>query len=252
MTVAVFFDYTCGYSNRARHWLDALEDAEIDWRPFSLLEQNSRDDGTPVFEQAQYADNPSLIALAVHEQVRAQGGDLHAYRRRMFAAWHEEPGRLSTQDIVDLGRDAGLRDFGRDAGFAALAAQHAEAAKLGVFGTPTLALGRRPGTAAVGGGQSAGCQRAGPAGVAAGDPAQRDRLMAAGFGLAVLVNLVQLVLRLLRLLAGVAGAAAGTAQRPQPRSDHLAVRRPPDRPACAPAGSAAAAAPMAGCAAAAC
>ncbi len=141
MTVAVFFDYTCGYSNRARHWLDALEDAEIDWRPFSLLEQNSRDDGTPVFEQAQYADNPSLIALAVHEQVRAQGGDLHAYRRRMFAAWHEEPGRLSTQDIVDLGRDAGLRDFGRDAGFAALAAQHAEAAKLGVFGTPTLALG---------------------------------------------------------------------------------------------------------------
>ncbi len=141
MTVGVFFDYTCGYSNRARHWLDALEDAELDWRPFSLLEQNSRDDGTPVFEQAQYADNPSLIALAVHEQVRAQGGDLHAYRRRMFTAWHEEPGRLSTQDIVDLGRDAGLRDFDRDAGFAALAVQHAEAAKLGVFGSPTLVLG---------------------------------------------------------------------------------------------------------------
>jgi predicted DsbA family dithiol-disulfide isomerase len=141
MTVEVFFDYTCGYSNRARHWLDAVEDAEIDWRPFSLLEQNSGDDGTPVFEQAQYADNPSLIALAVHEQVRAQGGDLHAYRRRMFTAWHEEPGRLSTQDIVDLGRDAGLRDFDREAGFAAVAAHHAEAAKLGVFGTPTLVLG---------------------------------------------------------------------------------------------------------------
>jgi hypothetical protein len=141
MTVGVFFDYTCGYSNRARLWLDALEDVEIDWRPFSLLEQNSGDDGTPVFAQAQYADNPSLIALAVHEQVRTQGGDLHAYRRRMFTAWHEEPGQLSTQDIVDLGRDAGLRDFDRDAGFSALAVRHAEAARLGVFGTPALVLG---------------------------------------------------------------------------------------------------------------
>jgi hypothetical protein len=141
MTVEVFFDYTCGYSNRARHWLDALEDIKIDWRTFSLLEQNSSDDRKPVFEQTEYADNPSLIALAVHEQVRAQGGDLHAYRRRMFTAWHEEPGRLSTQDIVDLGRDAGLRDFDRDAGLSALAASHAQAAELGVFGTPTLVLG---------------------------------------------------------------------------------------------------------------
>jgi hypothetical protein len=141
MTVGVFFDYTCGYSNRARHWLDALEDAEIDWRPFSLLEQNAGDGETPVFEQAEYADNPSLIALAVHEQVRARGGDLDAYRRRMYTAWHEEPGRLSTQDIVDLGRDAGLRDFDREAGFAAVAASHAQAAELGVFGTPTLVLG---------------------------------------------------------------------------------------------------------------
>ncbi len=92
MTVGVFFDYTCGYSNRVRHWLDALEDAELDWRPFSLLEQNSGDDGTPVFEQAQYADNPSLIALAVHEQVRAQGGDLDAYRRRCSPPGTRSPG----------------------------------------------------------------------------------------------------------------------------------------------------------------
>ena len=141
MTVGVFFDYTCGYSNRAWRWLDALEDPEIDWRPFSLLEQNAGDDGPPVFEQAEYADNPSLIALAVHEQVRVQGGDLRAYRQRMFAAWHEEPGRLSTSDIVDLGREAGLRHFDREAGFSALAVSHARAAELGVFGTPTLLLG---------------------------------------------------------------------------------------------------------------
>ena len=141
MTVAVFFDYTCGFSNHARHWLDALEGTEANWRPFSLLEQNARNGGTPVFHRAEYADNPSLIALAVHEQLRAQDGDLDAYRRRMFTAWHEEPGRLSTQDIIGFGRDAGLRDFDRDAGFTAAARQHADAARLGVFGTPTLVLG---------------------------------------------------------------------------------------------------------------
>ncbi len=140
MSVDVFFDYTCGYSNRARHWLDALEDAQLMWRPFSLLEQNARGDGSPVFDRSEYADNPSLIALAVHEQVRSQDGDLDAYRRRIFTAWHEEPGRLSTEDIVGLGRDAGLRDFDRAAGFAAVASEHAAAAKLGVFGTPTLVL----------------------------------------------------------------------------------------------------------------
>lgn len=140
MSVDVFFDYTCGFSNRGRHWLDGVEDAEIDWRPFSLLEQNSGDGGSPVFERAEHADNPSLIALAVHEQARAQGGDVDAYRRRMFTAWHEEPGRLSTQDMIGFGREVGLRDFDRDAGLAAVAAHHAQAAQLGVFGTPTLVL----------------------------------------------------------------------------------------------------------------
>ena len=140
MTIAVFFDYTCGFSNRARHWLDALEDADLVWTPFSLLEQNARNGGRSVFERAEYADNVSLIALAVHEQVDDQGGDVDAYRRRMFTAWHEEPGRLSTEDIVEFGRNAGLRDFDRDAGLSAAAAHHAEAAALGVFGTPTLAL----------------------------------------------------------------------------------------------------------------
>ncbi len=74
MSFDVFFDYTCGFSNRARHWLDALDSAELVWRPFSLLEQNARNGGAPVFDRAEYADNVSLIALAVHQQLRAQGG----------------------------------------------------------------------------------------------------------------------------------------------------------------------------------
>ncbi len=29
MTVAVFFDYTCGFSHRAQHWLDTVSAAEV-------------------------------------------------------------------------------------------------------------------------------------------------------------------------------------------------------------------------------
>jgi hypothetical protein len=136
MTVTVYFDYTCGFSDRARRWLDHLHDVDVTWRPFSLLELHRADDGPTVFQQHDLVDNVSLIALAVHEAVGADGGD--AYRRRMFTAWHDEPGRLSTEDIVGFGRDAGLRGFDRDAAFAALAADHADAAERGVFGTPTL------------------------------------------------------------------------------------------------------------------
>jgi predicted DsbA family dithiol-disulfide isomerase len=144
MSVEVFFDYTCGFSNRARHWLDGLPSAsgqQFRWRPFSLLQRNRGRDGDPVFDRAEYADNVSLVALAVHMAVLADGGDLDGYRRRMFTAWHEEPGRLSTTDIVGFGHAHGLGEFNRPAAFAALAAEHAHAHELGVFGTPTLVFG---------------------------------------------------------------------------------------------------------------
>jgi len=138
MRVDVFFDYTCGFSNRAHHWLEAVPDADVRWRPFSLLEQNRRDSGPPVFEEPGLGDNVSLVALAVHEAVRSEGGDVACYRRRMFAGWHDEPGRLSTQDIIGFGLACGLTHFDHDTAFAAVAADHAEAKQLGVFGTPTL------------------------------------------------------------------------------------------------------------------
>jgi len=138
--VEVFFDYACGFSNRARHWLDALDGVQVVWRPFSLLEQNRAGDGPPVFDRGALAENVSLIALAVHLAVGADGGNLDQYRRRMFTAWHEETGRLSTEDIVGFGRDAGMGGWDHDRAFAALAGEHAAAKQLGVFGTPTLVL----------------------------------------------------------------------------------------------------------------
>jgi len=141
MSVDVFFDYTCGFSNRAQHWIAAVSDADVRWRPFSLLEQNRDGSGPPVFEQPGLGENVSLVALAVHEAVRSEGGNVDGYRRRMFAGWHDEPGRLSTQDIIGFGLACGLTRFDHDTAFAAVAAEHAEASQWGVFGTPTLVFG---------------------------------------------------------------------------------------------------------------
>ncbi len=58
----------------------------------------------------------------------------------MFTAWHEETGRLSTEDIVGFGRDAGMGGWDHDRAFAALAGEHVAAMQLGVFGTPSLVL----------------------------------------------------------------------------------------------------------------
>ena len=138
----MFFDYTCGFSNRARHWLDALDGVQVVWRPFSLLEQNRVGDGPPVFDWGALAENVSLIALAVHLAVGADGGNLDQYRRRMFTAWHEETGRLSTEDIVGFGRDAGMGGWDHDRAFSALAGEHAAAKQLGVFGTRPWSLTR--------------------------------------------------------------------------------------------------------------
>ncbi len=143
-TVEVFFDFTCEFSNRVRHWLDALEGLEVVWRPFSLLEVNRHDDGDMVFARPEHADNVSLVALAVFEAVTAAGADAEQYRRQMFSAWHDEHdryGRLSPEQIVGFGKAAGLAAFDRDAAFARLGAEHAAGAALGVFGTPTLVFG---------------------------------------------------------------------------------------------------------------
>lgn len=85
MSVVISFDSTCRFANRVHLW---LRDADVDaqWRPFSLLEAKRDDDGRPVWECEEYADNISLLMLAGHELVQAAGGDAGRYRARVFAA----------------------------------------------------------------------------------------------------------------------------------------------------------------------
>ncbi len=146
--VEVFFDFTCEFSNRARHWLDELPGLKVVWRPFSLLEVNRHDDAGPVFSRPEYADNVSLVALAVFEAVREAGGDIDGYRRQMFTAWHDEHdryGRLTSADIVGFAESAGLENFHYETAIARVAAEHAAGRALGVFGTPTFFFGEHEG-----------------------------------------------------------------------------------------------------------
>lgn len=138
----VFFDYTCPFAYRAHQWLD-LVDAVVVWRPFSLLEQNYRGDGPPVWRLAERADDISLLLFAGHEWVLAEGGDLNRYRHETFAAWHDYATRLGIGDVIELasaaaatGGEAGLRQH-----FFAAEAEHEVARQLGVFGSPTLVFG---------------------------------------------------------------------------------------------------------------
>lgn len=86
----IYFDFT----SRLHLWLRDLA-VPADWRPFSLLEAKRDDDGPPVWERDEHADNISLLMLAGHELVGDAGGDADRYRSQVFAAWHGSDQRLT-------------------------------------------------------------------------------------------------------------------------------------------------------------
>lgn len=138
--VEVFFDYTCPFTDLAHQWLDTVTGVALRWRPFSLLERNYRGDGPSVWRRSDRADDISLLLFAGHHLVRAEGGDLDRYRCQALHAWHHSGIRPDLDAIVAIAADAGtpadpsaVRAYFRDA-----EADHAAAAILGVFGTPTL------------------------------------------------------------------------------------------------------------------
>lgn len=141
--VTVFFDYTCTFAYRAHRWFDHLPDVKARWRPFSLLEHNYRGDGPPVWRLPERADDISLLLFAGHRWVAADSADLDRYRHDVFHAWHETDTRLEADDIVAMANRAGthggtekLRAHFHDA-----KADHDDARRLGVFGSPTLVFG---------------------------------------------------------------------------------------------------------------
>ncbi|HVM14322.1 MAG TPA: hypothetical protein VM287_08325 [Egibacteraceae bacterium] len=135
----VHFDFTCRFANWVHLWLGQLT-VDADWLPFSLLEAKREGDGPPVWQQAEHADNISLLLLAGHELVREHRGDIAAYRRSVFAAWHGKRERLDRASVLGYAERSGVEAAAEDlhAAVALVGDRHGKGVERGVFGSPTI------------------------------------------------------------------------------------------------------------------
>lgn len=134
----VFFDYTCPYSRRMSDLLDSVGVEQVQWLPFALTESNRDDEGAPVWERPEALSRPALLALALHQVVISDGGDVDHFRREVFTAFGQR--RVAPEELYAVARAAGAHP-GEDAvrgKLLAVAASHEMARAAGAFGTPTI------------------------------------------------------------------------------------------------------------------
>jgi len=139
--LTVYFDFTCGYSYRAMHWLDLIPGLTVEWRTFSLKEVNREPDES--WLEATSPPSVSVFAQALAHAVRA--GDYNRYHHAVFEAMHGEHLRLSEEEFLALAADAGadVDAFNKDRGawVARVGDEHYDAVeRLGAYGTPTVLL----------------------------------------------------------------------------------------------------------------
>ncbi len=150
-SISIYYDYTCPYSYRAACWLRGLEEAgrelELEWKSFSLKEVN-RPGGEPSVFDRQRAESVSVLALELAKAAQVAGPEVfERYHYRVFEVMHGDGRRLEANDLLSIGRDAGL-DTGRfeaerreGVWLRRVAEDHREGVeRWKVFGTPTLVL----------------------------------------------------------------------------------------------------------------
>jgi predicted DsbA family dithiol-disulfide isomerase len=145
----VYFDFLCPWAYRAAMWLQAVEDGgriQPEWRFFSLSENHRTREaqgGAPVWEGDGHA--PGVFAFRAAIAARRQGeAEYRKFRVALQKARHE--GHLKA-DLPDTHRQAAqtagldVERFSQDlttVDLSALAQEHSEAVRRGVFGVPTL------------------------------------------------------------------------------------------------------------------
>ncbi len=145
----VYVDFLCPWAYRGAMWLEQVERAgriRPHWRMFSLTENHRRREGVdpaPVWEN--HATAKGLPAFRAAIAAQEQGDDAYnRFRLALQKARHEDglqvddasTHRIAAQraglDIARWESDLGTADL------SALARDHAEAVRKGVFGVPTL------------------------------------------------------------------------------------------------------------------
>lgn len=134
----IYFDFTCPYSRRTARWWRQLGEPGR-WRPFLLREAHRDDNGPPEWDRDDALAHVSILALALHETVRASGGDVDAYRHQAVDLF--EAGTVDTDALRQLAAAVTGRNLDEQAvhaGLAGVRQAHELALSLGVFGTPTF------------------------------------------------------------------------------------------------------------------
>jgi predicted DsbA family dithiol-disulfide isomerase len=147
--LTVYIDFLCPWAYRGAMWLDEVARAgriRVQYRFFSLEENHRTREArgaTPVWEQEGPVHGLPAFAAAIAARTQgAEAGD--RFRRELQKARHADGLKLeetSTHQLVAERAGLDLARFQqelRTVDFSALAREHADAVRTGVFGVPTL------------------------------------------------------------------------------------------------------------------
>ena len=140
-------------------WLDRVrtelgEDLDINWKSFSLEQQNSKEGPAwKAWEQGTDYESRGLLALRAGVAARKQGSELQwKFTLALLKARHQDKADVRvletiTAVAVDVGLDVEQlkSDMDDSETTAIVASEHEQAAEQGIFGTPTYVFeGAKP------------------------------------------------------------------------------------------------------------
>ena len=140
-------------------WLDRVkaelgDDLEVNWRSFSLEQQNSKEGPEwKAWEQGSDYESRGLLALKAGVAARKQGDELQwKFTLALLKARHEDKADVRVMEtIASVAAEAGLdvdqlkSDMDDSETISTVAREHEQAAEQGIFGTPTYVFeGAKP------------------------------------------------------------------------------------------------------------
>lgn len=157
--VAVYFDFICPFSWRAAEVIELVAEPlslEVSWEHFSIYQFNYElKNGNNAWQlwndpvdALDVTGGKGLLAFLASEAARKQGHEAHdAFRLGLQRAVHRDYRPLDLRTILSVADEEGLQrarfedDLANPENRTVLANDHARAASMDFFGTPTLLFG---------------------------------------------------------------------------------------------------------------